>query len=163
MSAYFFWPIAVFVLLSAIAVVRHPNIFHAGLSLVATFGGVAALYVMLEAHFLAAVQVLVYVGAIAVILMFAVMLTQHLASREADVPLSRHATSFLICAILAAFGISVVNAQTWSVKPFTYLEVKQIGHLFLDRNGFLLPFELVAVLLLVALVGAVLVAWKESD
>ncbi len=163
MEALLFWAIAAAVLVAGVLVVRLGNIFHAGLCLIVTFGGVAAIYAMLGAHFVAAVQVLIYVGAIAVILMFAVMLTQHIAQREAQVPLSRHVAAALSCGLFAFFGLVVVNAQSWDVAASpNYLEIREIGRQFLDKNHLLLPFEMVAVLLLVALVGAVMVAWKEG-
>ncbi len=63
----------------------------------------------------------------------------------------------------AFFGLVVVNAQSWDVAASpNYLEIREIGRQFLDKNHLLLPFEMVAVLLLVALVGAVMVAWKEG-
>lgn len=165
MEPVFFWGLATVTVVAALLVVRLPNIFHAGLGLVATFGAVAGIYAMLDAHFLAAVQVLIYIGAISVILMFGVMLTQHIAARESGVSRLRHLGAFLVCALFAGFGITVVNTQKWQLATgdFQYLSVGQIGQLFLDKNRFLLPFELVAVLLLVALVGAVLVAFKEGE
>ncbi|MBM3463208.1 MAG: NADH-quinone oxidoreductase subunit J [Armatimonadetes bacterium] len=165
MNPILFWSIAVFVVIAALMVVRLPNIFHAGLSLIATFGGVAAVYAMLDAHFLAAVQVLIYVGAISVILMFAVMLTQHLAQREVRGSMSRHVSGALVAGLFGLFAVIIVNTQQWPSGglPFKYLQAGDIGKLFLDKNAFLVPFEMVAILLLVALVGAVMVARKEGD
>jgi len=166
MQPVFFWALAAVIMLGSGLVVRLPNIFHAGLALVTTFGAVAGIYAMLDAHFLAAVQVLIYIGAISVILLFGVMLTQHIAARETGVSRLRHVGAFLACALFAAFGTTVVNSQKWPVladpSKFKYVSVQDIGFAFLDKSRFLLPFELVAVLLLVALVGAVLVAFKEG-
>lgn len=164
MNTVLFGAIAAFVLLSACMVVRVSNLFHAGLSLVATFFGVAAVYAMLEAHFLAAVQVLIYVGAIAVILKFAVMLTQHLTEKEPPGTRGRTWGAFALCTSFAVSCLYVIYAQPWSTTAkANYLAVSDIGRLFLDRNEFLLPFEMVAVLLLVALVGAIMVASKEGE
>lgn len=158
-----FWVLAAVVLVAAMLVVRLGNVFHAGLCLIATFGGVAGLYVLLSAHFLAAVQVLIYVGAIAVILMFAVMLTSHIMARETEASLGRQAAALVVSGLFAILGVLVVNAEPWkTTSQFTYVSVGEIGRLFLDKSKFLLPFELVAVLLLVALVGAVMVAWNEG-
>ena len=163
MNPLLFWAIAGVVLAAAILVVRLANVFHAGLCLIVTFGGVAALYAALDAHFLAAVQVLIYVGAIAVILMFAVMLTHHIMARETPPSLSRQMVALVGCSMFAAIGVVLVNAEPWNLNPdFKYVTVQEIGRQFLSKGGFLLPFELVAVLLLVALVGAVMVAWKEG-
>lgn len=160
---WLFWPIALFVVVAALQVVQLQNIFHAGLCLVLTFGGVAALYVMLGAHFIAAVQVLIYVGAIAVILMFAVMLTHHIAHEESDVPLGRRVGAFLLCGGFAWLGLLAVQTYPFvRNRYFQYVTIDQIGKQFLNKSAFLLPFELVAVLLLIALVGAVMVAWRED-
>ena len=163
MTYVLFYAIATFVLVSAILVVRVDNLFHAGLSLVSTFFGVAGIYALLDAHFIAAVQVLIYVGAIAVILKFAVMLTQHLTEKEPPGARGRLAGAFALCSGFAITGLYVVHAQPWcsAAKP-RYLDVADIGRHFLDRNEFLLPFEMVAILLLAALVGAIMVASKEG-
>ena len=159
-----FWPVAVAVLVFAVAVVRSANIFHAGLALAMTFGGVAALYAMLGAHFIAAVQVLIYVGAIAVILSFAVMLTQHIDHREASIPLAKRLWALLACGVFALCGIALVNRASWSTSSdFVYVTTRDIGKLFLSRNGYLLQFEMAGILLLMALVAAVMVASQGSN
>jgi NADH:ubiquinone oxidoreductase subunit 6 (subunit J) len=164
MNTVLFAAIAAFVLISACMVVRVSNLFHAGLSLVATFFGVASIYAMLDAHFLAAVQVLIYVGAIAVILKFAVMLTQHLTEKEPPGARGRLWGAFALCLSFAVSSLYVIYAQPWSTTTaFRYVQVADIGRYFLDRNEFLLPFEMVALLLLVALVGAIMVASKEGE
>jgi NADH-quinone oxidoreductase subunit J len=160
-----FWPLAVLVIMGALQVVRVGNIFHAGLSLVLTFGGVAALYGLLAAYFIAAIQVLIYVGAIAVILEFAVMLTQHISTEEEPVPLLRRVGAGCICLLFALLGCGCVNAYHFNqpspprAHPLTVID---IGQQFLGKSNLLLPFELIAVLLLIALIGAVMVAYKEE-
>lgn len=169
MNPILFYCVAAVVLLAAIGVVRSSNIFHAGLSLALSFFGVAAIYVMLDAHFIAAVQVLIYVGAIAVIVMFAVMLTQHISDREKGPPFTRQISTLFAVTIFAAICLTAINAQNWSSTmgswtAASYLSVKQIGMLFLgrDKDHYMLPFEIVGLLLLMALVGAVMVASKED-
>lgn len=167
MNPVLFWAISAMVLIGAILVVRLSNIFHAGLSLVATFFGVAGLYAMLGAHFLSAVQVLIYIGAISIIIMFAVMLTHHLETGQAPVPWTRQAGVASCCLAFAALALAAVWHQSWNVlgavQDFKYIEVQEIGRHFMDKNTFLLPFELVGVLLLMALVGAIMVAWKGRE
>lgn len=168
MNPYLFYAIAAVIVLGAIGVVRSANIFHAGLSMALTFGAVAAIYGMLDAHFLALVQVLVYVGAIAVILKFAVMLTQHIGQREPGPPLARQLSALLGCCAFAGLVLYVIYQQQWTLvtgdPAASYLGVKDIGRLFLgrDRGFYFVPFEMVGVLLLMALVGAVMVAAKED-
>lgn len=163
-----FYTIAAAVILGAVAVVRAANIFHAGLCLVLCFGAVAALYAMLDAHFIAAVQLLIYVGAIAVILTFAVMLTQHIGAKEPGPPLARQLGALTGCALFAVLVLRVIYAQTWPVAAWTqssYISAKNIGLLFLGREKgqYLFGFEVVGVLLLMALVAAAMVASKEES
>lgn len=164
MNPVLFWALSAMVLIGAILVVRLGNLFHAGLSLVVTFFGVAGLYSMLDAHFLSAVQVLIYIGAISIIIMFAVMLTHHIYERESPVTLGRQLGVGICCLAFAGLSTAAIWHQRWnvlaSVGDFRYIEPQEIGMHFLDKNGFLFPFELVGVLLLVVLVGAVMVAWK---
>jgi NADH-quinone oxidoreductase subunit J len=164
MNPYLFYAISAVVVLGALGVVRAANIFHAGLSLALTFGAVAAVYGMLDAHFIAVVQVLIYVGAIAVILKFAVMLTQHIGQREPGPPFARQLSTLIGVAIFAALVLIALYSQTWPLAQWdpvtSYLTVKQIGRLFLTT--YVVPFEMVGVLLLMALIGAVMVASKEE-
>src|SRR6187549_268885 len=81
-SQLVFFLVAVLTLTAGFLTVTLRNVFHAGLALVGTFFGVAAIYLMLEAEFLAVVQVLVYIGAIAVLILFAIMLTRSLMKNE---------------------------------------------------------------------------------
>lgn len=169
MNPYLFYAIAAVIVLGAIGVVRSANIFHAGLSMALTFGAVAAVYGMLDAHFLALVQVLVYVGAIAVILKFAVMLTQHISQRETGPSVTRQLSALLGCAAFGGLVLYVLFKQQWAVTSWdpatSYLSVKEIGKLFLgrDRGFYFVPFEIVGVLLLMALIGAVMVSAKEES
>lgn len=168
MNPYLFYAIAAVIVFGAIGVVRSANIFHAGLSLALTFGAVAAIYGMLDAHFLAVVQVLVYVGAIAVILKFAVMLTQHISQREPGPPLARQLSALVACFGFSGLVLYCVFQQRWAVAPWdpakSYIDVKMLGRLFLGREHgqYFVPFEIVGVLLLMALIGAVMVASKEE-
>lgn len=169
MNPYLFYAIAAVVLFGALGVVRSSNIFHAGLSLALTFGAVAAVYGMLDAHFLAVVQVLIYVGAIAVILKFAVMLTQHIGQQEPHAPLSQQFPALVGCLAFAFLALYAIYHQAWALAPWdpahSYISVRDLGKLFLgqERGGFLFPFEMVGVLLLMALIGAVMVASKEES
>lgn len=168
MNPILFYAISAVVVLAALGVVRAANIFHAGLNLALTFGAVAAVYGLLDAHFIAMVQVLIYVGAIAVILKFAVMLTQHIGQREPGPPFMRQLSALLGCTIFGAMVLITLYHQKWPELPWdpakSYLSVQQIGFLFLGREhgSYLFPFEMVGVLLLMALIGAVMVASKED-
>ena len=148
---------------SAIWVVVSPNLVHSAVSLLFSLFGIAGLYVFLFADFLAATQVVIYVGGILVLIIFGVMLTNKI-----DKPVIESVSSNKIIGVLISSFIftilSIIVIQTkWPIiensspGPST---VELIGKLILGK--YLLPFELVSILLLAALVGAALLARKKS-
>lgn len=152
-----FYGFAVLVISSAIVVAFSKNIIHSAFALLLTFFGVAGLYVFLAADFLAAAQVLIYVGGILVLLLFAVMLTHKIS----DVKLSNPATKPLVAGpivLVILIGLIWVFISTdWSVKEVaTAPTVKDIGKAIMGR--YLLPFEAASALLLAALIGAAFLA-----
>ena len=149
--------------ISAIWVVVSPNLVHSAVSLLFTLFGIAGLYVFLYADFMAATQVVIYVGGILVLIIFGVMLTNKI-----DKPVIESVSSNKIIGVLISSFIftmlSVVIIQTkWPINenslpgPST---VELIGKLILGK--YLLPFELVSILLLASLVGAALLARKKT-
>lgn len=173
-----FWPLALLILGCAVAVVRAPILFHAGLALVGSLFGVAGLYVALEAYFLAGIQVLVYIGAIAVVLLFAIMLTQNMMHPVRGTlttqPWIALVVSLMLLVVLWAVTMNtswVVNpdagaaelASTVSPGPQTGASIASIKSLGIRlMNPYVLPFELISVLILVAMIGALVVARKEE-
>ncbi len=156
----------IFVILSAIAligalgVVTNRNLFRSALFLVLSFIGVAGLYVLLEAEFLAMVQILVYVGAISILIIFAIMLSRRLMSSE-----FRASNEQWIWALVAAIALFVALAfillrVSWPVAAANVPDdaISQLGQVLVSPDQFVLVFEVASVLLLVALVGAVIVA-----
>lgn len=172
MTEIAFWVIAVVLVSSALAVVLLRDIFRAALLLILSFFAVAALYITLNADFLAAVQVLIYAGAIGVLLIFAIMLTRDLQSGNS---FNRfNGPALLLALLVLATMVGVVVATDWA----TVSDVPEIVKMPLDESttsyiaralfdpdgGFVLPFEIASVLLLAALIGAVvLVRHKEKD
>ncbi|GAF26720.1 NADH:ubiquinone oxidoreductase subunit 6 [Moorella thermoacetica Y72] len=157
-SALLFWVLAAITIAAALAVVLLKNIVHSALYLVLTFAGVAGLYILLQAEFLAAVQLLVYAGAVAILIVFAVMLT-----RRGDIKASNlFNINYLAAGVvsLALFVVIVLGTgrMTWTAAPAQAPanNVAAIANAFLGR--FAIPFEVAAVLLLVAMVGAILLA-----
>lgn len=153
-----FWMLAALVVGSALAVVLLPNIVHSALFLVLTFIGVAGLYVLLEAEFLAAVQILVYVGAVAVLLIFGVMLTRREDMRRSNPFNGLHMASLVVClALILLIGLALVRTPV-SYIPGTWVKdtVGALAEAFL--GPYVLPFEVAAILLLAGIVGAILVA-----
>ena len=157
-----FYGVAAVALLGGLGVLFLRNLFHAGLSLILSLFAVASLFVLLGAEFLAGVQVLIYVGAIAVLILFAVMLTQRITSRR----VTRY-TRALIPAALVLLAMTVVTALVMLKADLPDMEpIPESSSLeaFADLllSTYLLPFEVISVLLLGALVGAIVLARKEE-
>jgi NADH-quinone oxidoreductase subunit J len=148
---------------SAIGVVTSKNIFYSALFLIACLFMVAGFYVLLEAPFLAAVQVLVYVGAIAVLIIFAVMLTERLMSREAARWNEQWWVALLVAICLAGVLLYVVMTAHWQVSstPTIPDAVAALGKTLMGT--YVLPFEVASVLLLMALIGAIVIAREEKE
>jgi NADH-quinone oxidoreductase subunit J len=156
-----FYAIAALTVVSALGVAFSTNVVYSAFAMMGTFLGAAGLYVFLAADFVAGVQVLVYVGGILVLTLFAIMLTHQIQ----DVQVSNRSVGRLpALALVALIGGGMAKAllrAPWQVKeelttgPTTY----GIGDSFL--NQYLLPFELASVVLLTALVGAIVLSRKE--
>jgi NAD(P)H-quinone oxidoreductase subunit 6 len=155
--------LAAAVLLSALGVVLLKNVVYSAFLLGGSFISMAGLYFLLNADFVAAAQILVYVGAINVLILFAIMLVNKREDYEAVKGSSaRQAATALVClGLFALLGIMVVSTP-WAVSSEVAAGDKSIVtiglHFFSD---FLLPFELVSVLLLMALIGAIVLARRE--
>ncbi|MCW5852742.1 MAG: NADH-quinone oxidoreductase subunit J [Anaerolineae bacterium] len=150
--------VSVITLVGALGVVMARTVFASGLWLILSFAGVAGLYVLLEAPFLAAAQILIYVGAVAVLILFAVMLTRRVMG---DPGVSQNNSQWGAAAVVAALMfivLSLTSVQNWrpSTESPPLLAVNALGEAFL--GPYLLPFEIVSVVLLVALVGAIILA-----
>ena len=156
-----FYLVAGITVVSAAVVAFSRNIVHSAFSLVGTFGGVAGIYVMLGADFVAAVQVLIYVGGILVLILFAVMLTH----RIAEVHLTNRSVgkipALIVTGLVIAILVTTILESSWNKADKVTHDptTAQIGELFLKE--YLLPFELASIVLLVALIGAVVLARKE--
>ena len=172
--------ISVVVLGAALLVVTTRNLFHAALYLIISFFGVAGFYVLLEAGFYAAAQVLVYIGAISILFIFAVMLTRNVitaqrANSQWSVSAVIAGIIFVIIAVMIGLGpLSVVlrgrefgNVQ-WPLAlkdgvllPVSPTYINDLGKAFVDFNQYALPFLLGAVMLLIAMVGGIWVAREQ--
>lgn len=160
MGTLVFFIFAILAIASAWNVVTSKNIVHSALYLALSFIGVAALYVLMNADYLAAVQILVYTGAVSIMVVFAVMLTLRGKVEESNPPnrvwiLGAFVSGLLF--IVIAFVI-FTNAD-WRVLPTAWLsEGSATAISLLLFTKFMIPFEVAAVLLTVALVGAVILA-----
>jgi len=145
---------------SALLVVTRRNLFHAALFLILSFFGVAGLYVLLEAPFLAAMQLLIYVGGIAILIVFAIMVTRDIANP--DIPGANRqwwAAVLVSLALCGVLGWTVLNHDWGGIPgPVPERSIVILGATLVDPKGMALPFEVASVLLLVALIGAVTIA-----
>ena len=171
-----FWAVAALTAGSAIFVVTSRNILHAAFGLCLTFLGVAGIYVFLHADFVAAVQLIVYVGGILVLIMFAVMFSSNVVEDTAEKGRSKLAMLAGGGAALAIFG-AIVMMGIRLAKPLELINTPEnskaafamtvdgstygLGHYLMGQ--YLLPFEVVSVLLLAALIGAVVIVRKELN
>ena len=161
MIDFVFYVFAALTVASAAVMVFSRNVIYSAVGLLFTFFGVAGIYVLLAADFLAVVQVLVYVGGILILLLFGVMLSQRVTSVEI-----RTGTLQLVPAIAVVGGIlvillRVVYKTSWKSVSVGGFEptTADIGNLLMTK--FLIPFEIVSILLLAALIGAAFIARKE--
>jgi len=150
-----FWVLAILGVVAALAVVLLRDIFRAALSLILCFLVVAGIYVTLSADFLAAAQVLIYIGAISVLIILAIMLTREVQrgslSNKLRIP------AFVVAVLLlGVIGFAVVNTpwQVSAVPPLEPTTAALAGKLF-GEGGFILAVEIAAVLLLAAILGAI--------
>jgi NADH:ubiquinone oxidoreductase subunit 6 (subunit J) len=161
--------ISAITLISAVVVVTNRNLFHAALAMMLSFVGVAGMYVLLDAGFLAAAQLLVYVGAISILIIFAIMLTRRMMqTRESPYNaqwLWGAATSLLVFALFAFVligtwaGVDGPPAVSDSVLRGM---VTQLGVWFVSPDHYVIPFEVASILLLAALIGSIVIATPEK-
>lgn len=158
---------AFFTLGSGFMVVTTRNMVHAALWLVATLFGVAVVFALLDASFLAVVQVVVYIGAIAILFIFAVMLTRK-DMRDQGPQMNSGWWVGALISVLVFAGLFILF-QGWSGKfrvtaemPFGFDAISELGNALISPDAYVLPFEVASVLLVAALVGAVYVAFNRK-
>jgi NADH-quinone oxidoreductase subunit J len=157
LAAIAFGALAALTLGSAGVVAFSKNLIHATLALLGTFMGVAGLYVTLSADFLAATQVLVYVGGTLTLILFAVMLTSRIDEARRSNPSTGRVGAFALVTVLLLVLGRVVAVTPWPVAPQAAVpSTAKLGHALLGE--YLLPFELGSIVLLAALIGSVVLA-----
>ncbi len=166
-SSIIFYCIAAFTLGTALLAVTTNKIFRSAIWLLFSLIGIAALYIYLQVEFIAAVQVVVYVGGIVVLIIFSIFLTQQSGTKMPKPTISR--TIFSVLAALFGFAftyllISEYGFNETQAAPFV-LNVKDIGRQMLSTTdyGFVLPFEVVSILLLAAMIGCIVIAIKSPS
>ena len=146
---------------SAIRVVTVKNVVHAALYLVVVLAGVAGLFILLAAEFLAGVQVLVYIGAIVVLFLFGIMLTRAPIGRDLDLDNDQRGAGIVVSLfLLGILGTILVDA--FDDTKIDTKRVQTTGDVGLELfQSYVVPFEVISILLTAALVGAVVIARKD--
>jgi NADH-quinone oxidoreductase subunit J len=165
---FFFIVTAFVILFSAMMTVLSHKMMHSALWFVLALLGVAVIYALLEASFFAVVQVLVYVGAIAILIIFSVMLTRK-AMEDTGSPVNKTWVLSLVIVLLTTVG-GFLAFRTWgALKAFpadllpVHYDIGELGLALVDPERFALPFEVTSILLLAALVGAIYIAFGRKE
>ncbi|WP_026962814.1 NADH-quinone oxidoreductase subunit J [Alicyclobacillus herbarius] len=161
-----FFLIALAILSAAISFLTMRKVIYMALAVGAVFIGCAAVYILLGAPFVGIAQVLIYAGAITILMMFAIMLTNH---EEMEPPFCwtlRHGASAVFCVLLAASLLWIIRSQVWPQPSSTDVNHGHSNPAALGQELFAhytIAFELVSLLLVVALVGAVVLAQARKE
>jgi NADH-quinone oxidoreductase subunit J len=156
-----FWILAVLTVVAALGVILQKNVFRAALSLVLCLAAIAGIFITLSADFLAAAQILIYVGAVSVLIILAIMLTHDFSQGN---PSNRGRFPAFIVAV-ALFGLITwaVLSTNWQIStqlPLTPTTTGLAERIF-GQNGFILPLEISGILLLAVIIGAIVMAREK--
>ena len=165
-SSVIFYLLAALILGSGLLSVTTRHIFRAAIYLLFSLIGIAGMYFWMQYEFIAAVQIVVYVGGIVVLIIFSIFLTQ-----QAGESLPKQKIGRLVFSALAAFcglALTLIQIFQYSFKQttgtVTQASVANIGRemLNVDQSGLALPFEVISILLLAAMIGCIVIAIKET-
>ncbi|MER2600616.1 MAG: NADH-quinone oxidoreductase subunit J [Caldilineales bacterium] len=153
-----FLVVAAFTLVCALGVVLSRNLFHASIWLIGAFAGVAILYWTMEAEYLAIAQIMVYIGAIATLIVFSIMLSRGMMLGRAPMNNFQSGISAVVAVLLFGILALVLLQINWPVvqQAITSDQIAQLGEALVST--YVVPFQTIAVLLSVALIGAIMIA-----
>ncbi len=156
-----FWVLSFSTVGCALMVAWVRNLIHAVLFLALTFVGVAGLYIVLSADFVAVVQILIYAGAVGVLMTFAVMLTP--AADRANSSTSFEFPALILAGMVLAVVVFVAYDTSWSTTdgPGLATTARSLGDAFL--KPYVVPFEVASVLLMTAMIGAIVLTREDDD
>jgi NADH:ubiquinone oxidoreductase subunit 6 (subunit J) len=156
------WILSAVMIGSALLVVTMRDIIRCGLAMIVCFGALAGIYVILGAPLIGATQVIVYIGAISVLILFAIMLTQTKDAPRVLVFQTQSAAAAVASIIIAVVIALSVTATDWGELPQRVrLATNELSRILFTDPGNLLPFEVIGVLLLAAVIGGVFLAKRE--
>jgi len=178
MATLLFWVVAIVLVGSALMVVGARKIVHSALALVVVFAMAAGIYLLLNAEFIAIVQILIYAGAVTILILFALMLTRVSNQNELTNPNSKTWWAALILSALVGAGVILASTFTHSTTllekspvaaygsnscPLPTNNVAYIGQLLYSPScySYVLPFEIASLVLLVAIIGAIVIARED--
>ena len=158
-----FWIIAALTIIGALAAMTLRNLIHCALCLALTFIGIAGLFLSLNAAFVAFAQILVYVGAVAILIVFATLLTRN-SETVSEPRASRLWLNLAVAGITSAILLMIVSSS--AIAPIVRstaqpIRVIALGHALMSSH--IVPLELIGLLLTVALLGAVIIALPERE
>ena len=156
-----FYVTAIAMIVGAIGMVLNRDMIRSAMLLVLVLSGVAGMYVLLSADFLAVAQLLVYVGAIMILMLFAIMLTPNQLDLPGGSPQAQRVSAAITALAVGALAVGVVVSHPWNLRatPLNMETAATIGNLLLTT--YVLPFWIASVLLTVGLVGAIVIAREE--
>jgi NADH:ubiquinone oxidoreductase subunit 6 (subunit J) len=156
-----FYVTAIAMVVGAVGMVLNRDMIRSAMLLILVLSGVAAMYVLLSADFLAIAQLLVYVGAIMILMLFAIMLTPNQLDLPGGSPQAQRISAALTSLAVCALSVGVVATHPWNLRaaPLNMETAATIGNLLLTT--YVLPFWIASVLLTVGLVGAIVIAREE--
>jgi len=158
---FVFYVFAALTVASAVVMVFSRNVIYSAVGLLFTFFGVAGIYVLLAADFVAVVQVMIYVGGILILLLFGVMLSQRVTKVELRTGTLQLVPALLVVGSGLVVLLRVMYKTGWKEVPAAEFKATSATIGTLLMTDFLIPFEVVSILLLLALIGAAFIARKE--
>ena len=165
-TAIAFYILSAMVVTFGVMTVMSRMIFRAAIYLLLSLIGIAGIYLLMEMEFIAAMQIIIYVGGIVVLIIFSIFLTQKSGDKLPVQNKRRIIIGGLLALTALLLVLSVIMSHTFeasNVAPIAH-DVKAIGRQLLDQktHGFVFPFEVVSILMLAALVGSIVIAMKEK-
>jgi NADH:ubiquinone oxidoreductase subunit 6 (subunit J) len=160
-ASLIFYVVAILAVVGGLKLVTEPDMIRGALSLVLSLASVAVVYLLLSADFLAMVQILVYVGAIMILMLFAIMLTPGQVELPVVAERGQQLGAALVAIVIGGISIWSITDFHWSQRanPLDSVTTETIGRLLL--TGYVLPFEIASLLLTAGMIGAIVIARED--